>query len=82
MPCLGATRLWRTTCSHGLIFLRRNSTGLALMCVVMIRPLCGVQAKKGKKYVRLFFPFCCWQWKRSGQFINRCTVGVFQYVAT
>lgn len=52
------------------------------MCVVMIRPLCGVQAKKGKKYVRLFFPFCCWQWKRSGQFINRCTVGVFQYVAT
>ena len=38
------------------------------------------QSDKGAKWVHLIFPFCCLKWKRSGQFINRCTVGVFQYV--
>lgn len=38
------------------------------------------QSDNGRKLVPLLYPFCCMKWKLSGQFINRCTVGVFQYV--
>lgn len=45
-----------------------------------VRDLLKAKSDAGNKFVHLIFPFCCWKWKRSGQFINRCTVGIFQYV--
>lgn len=45
-----------------------------------VRDILKAKSDAGHKFVHLIFPFCCLKWKRSGQFINRCTVGVFQYV--
>ncbi len=45
-----------------------------------VRDILKAKSDAGDKFVHLIFPFCCLKWKRSGQFINRCTVGVFQYV--
>lgn len=45
-----------------------------------MRDILKAKSDAGHKYVHLIFPFCCLKWKRSGQFINRCTVGVIQYV--
>lgn len=45
-----------------------------------VRDILKAKSDAGEKFVTLIFPFCCWKWKRSGQFINRCTVGIFQYV--
>jgi len=45
-----------------------------------VRDILRAKSDAGDKFVHLIFPFCCLKWKRSGQFINRCTVGVIQYV--
>lgn len=45
-----------------------------------VRDILKAKSDAGDKTVRLLFPFCYFRWKRSGQFINRCTVGVIQYV--
>ena len=46
-----------------------------------VAKLASISAKTGRKQAKMLMPCCClYAWRLDGQFLTRCSLGVFQYV--